>query len=401
MPILDFQIIKKEPCSFARAGKLLTPHGVLETPAFLFCATKGTIKGLSISEIKAQHTPILLGNTYHLMIQPGADLIAQLGGLHKFMGWDGPLFTDSGGYQIFSLGYGSVSSEIKGNRKLSPKQKSLLKISEEGAFFASYKDGKRLFLTPESSIDIQQKLGADLICVLDECTPFHAQASYTENSMRMSHRWALRSLQAFQLSDKGTQGLYGISQGGIYPKLRKESAQFISSHPFFGHAIGGSLGASKPQMYEVIDMALEHLSKERPIHLLGIGGIRDIFKGVEKGIDTFDCVSPTRIGRHGCALIKANYWDNAQESFHSREFINLFKSCFKEDPRPIDETCKCTTCALYSRAYLHHLLKAKELLAMSALTLHNVYYMNRLMRAIRNSIHQNSFAHLISEWICP
>lgn len=381
----------------ARVGTITTPHGVIETPAFLFCATKGAIKGMSVAEIKAQNTQILLSNTYHLMLQPGADRVAALGGIHRFMGWNGPVFTDSGGYQIFAFNHGGVSCEIKRSGS-APRKKQVSRISEEGAEFISYIDGRKHLLTPEESIEVQRKLGADLICIFDECTPFHETRAYTEASTRMSHRWALRSLQAFQRHDDGRQALYGIVQGGVYPDLRRESAELISSLPFFGRAVGGCLGATPAQMYEVVGMSLEHLSRKGPIHLLGIGGINDILAGVSMGIDTFDCVSPTRLGRHGGALITPAYWDDANEEPHERESINLHKACFRDDPRPIDASCPCETCQHYSRAYLHHLLKAKELLGMQALVLHNMRFMNRFMSAIRDSIRTNTFANVRANW---
>lgn len=382
----------------ARTGQIFTAHGVLETPAFLFCATHATLKGLAVDSIKGAGTQILLSNTYHLMLQPGSELIAELGGIHRFMGWDGPVFTDSGGYQIFSLHHGSVSDEIKGKRR-NMSSFPPVKVTEEGALFVSHRDGKRHHLTPEKSLQVQAQLGSDLICVLDECTPLHMTRRQTEKSMHLSHRWAQRSLRAFEQYGQGHQGLYGIVQGGIYPDFRSESTDYISNMPFFGHAIGGSLGATKAQMSEVVDMALEGGKLySRPIHLLGIGGVEDIFQGVAKGIDTFDCVSPTRLGRHGGALIQPHYWEDAQEDHRVKNHINLWKSCFRTDPRPIDASCPCATCAVYSRAYLHHLLKAKEILALTALTLHNVVFMNRLMDAIRRGIASHSLPAVRALW---
>ena len=239
------------------------------------------------------------------MIQPGEDTVEKLGGLHKMMNWNGPMLTDSGGYQIFSFGYGSVAEEIKGNRKQSGLNKTNgVKITEEGAMFRSYFDGSKQFLTPERSIQIQKKLGADLILVLDECTPFHVSEKYTKKSMDMSHRWAMRSLAEFNKINDGSQQLYGIIQGGIYPHLRKESCEFVNSQAFFGNAVGGSLGQNKEQMHEVVGIAMATLNRDRPTHLLGIGGVADIFNGVRYGIDTFDCVHPTRLARHGGALMK-------------------------------------------------------------------------------------------------
>ncbi len=396
--MLAFSIYKNT--SSGRRGCIHTPHGTVETPAFLFCATKATLKGLPLEAILAHNTQILLSNTYHLMVQPGSELVKKAGGIHRFMGWSGPVFTDSGGYQIFSLGHGSVSQEIKGQRGKHPNNlRSLTKITEDGAFFHSYVNGKKYFLSPESSITIQQNIGADLICVLDECTPFHVHRTYTERSMERSHRWAQRSLREFQKTDTGIQGLYGIVQGGIYDDLRKKSAEYINELPFFGHAIGGSLGKNKEQMYHVVGTTMQHLSLHRPIHLLGIGGMEDIFVHVKKGIDTFDCVAPTRLGRHGNALISMEYWNDAQEDFHGRHHIDLSKACFQSDFRPISSTCSCWTCSSYSRAYLHHLIKAKELLALTAITIHNVHTMNTLFSDIRHGIDTDTLPLMEKKWI--
>jgi queuine tRNA-ribosyltransferase len=396
--LFKFDITFRSPQSKARLGHLLTPHGGVDTPAFIFCATKAAIKGATPQDMKRENTQIILSNTYHLMLQPGSDLVAKMGGLHQFMGWDGPMLTDSGGFQIFSLGHGSVAEEVKGRRQ-SSRPKSLLKITEEGATFKSYIDGKMHTLTPEKSIQVQRGLGADLILVLDECTPFHVDKSYTERSMLLSHRWAERSLKEFQKGPEEIQALYGITQGGVYPDLRKISADFINSHPFFGHAVGGSLGANKDQMEEVVQMAMEPLDPTRPVHLLGIGGIRDIFYGVTQGIDTFDCVHPTRLARHGGALVPVAVWEDMSEDPKGKEHINLRNARFREDPRPIDKTCGCQTCHTMSRSYLHHLLKAGELLVMQALTIHNVHFMNRLLSSIRKAIREGTLEEERKKWV--
>ncbi len=387
----------------ARTGIISTAHGDIHTPSFLFCATHASLKGLSVDQIRSVQTPVLLSNTYHLMVQPGSELIQSLGGLHRFMSWDGPIFTDSGGYQIFSLFHGSVSEEIKGKRRAAGKiTLPPVKVSEEGALFVSHRDGRRMMLTPERSVQVQRHLGSDLMCVLDECTPLHMTKSQTERSMHLSHRWAQRSLDAFQADEPSHQGLYGIVQGGVYPDLRQISVNETASKPFFGHAIGGSLGDSVTQMREVVAMAMAsgQLS-QRPIHLLGIGGIDDIFYGVQQGIDTFDCVAPTRLGRHGGALVQPHYWNDASQDPAPKHHINLWNACFQKDQRPIDATCPCPTCRSYSRSYLHHLLKAKELLALSALTLHNVCFMNRCMSAIRDSIENNCINTTWAQWSMP
>lgn len=393
-PNFDFSILKKSSKNRARLGLLKTPHGVVETPAFIFCATKAAIKAVSPADMKAAGTQFILSNTYHLMIQPGAETIAKLGGIHRFMGWNGPMLTDSGGFQIFSLGHGSVADEIKGRRG-NTGNKSLLKITEEGALFRSYLDGRMHLLTPEKSIEIQRNIGADLIVVLDECTPFHVDKAYTRKSMEMSHRWGKRSLDDFLQKNDGSQALYGIVQGGVYEDLRIESCDFVNSQPFFGQAIGGSLGADKAQMSEVVAMAASQLNPERPIHLLGIGGVTDIFDGVEQGIDTFDCVHPTRLARHGGALVRPCHLPEGKNSDH----INLLNSIFRLDEGPIEADCPCQVCQQHSRAYLHHLLKAKELLAAQLITIHNVAFMNRLLLAIRKAIQTDSLIEEKKLWV--
>jgi len=390
-PRFDFTIQASDPNSLARVGYLTTPHGGLETPAFIFCATRAAMKAATPADLVASGTQIILSNTYHLMLQPGSELIARQGGLHKFCGWNGPMLTDSGGFQIFSLGHGSVADEIKG-RGSPNRPQTLLKITEEGARFRSYIDGQLHMLTPERSIQIQRELGADLIVVLDECTPFHADKAYTGRSLSMSHRWGKRCMDEFARGyDKGNdqQALYGIIQGGVYEDLRQEAADFVNSQPFFGHAVGGTLGGDKAQMQEVVAYATRNLKRDRPIHLLGIGGISDILSGVEQGIDTFDCVAPTRMARHGGALLpKAD-----------KERINLNNACFREDPNPLWDECLCYCCKNFSRAYLHHLLKSKEILAMQLVTIHNISVMNRLLRDIRHAIPQGKLAEVKRKWL--
>lgn len=389
-PNFSFDIHKKSTGSKARLGTIHTPHGQVQTPAFIFCATKGAIKGTTIRDVREAGTQIILSNTYHMMLQPGPDTIRQLGGLHKFMGWEGPMLTDSGGFQIFSLGHGSVAAEVKG-RRLSHRPKTLLEISEEGARFKSYLDGKSHLLTPELSIKVQHALGPDLVVVLDECTPFHVDKTYTEKSLLLSHRWALRSLDAFKRINDGSQALYGISQGGVYPDLRKVTADFLNTQPFFGHAVGGSLGANETQMNEVVEAAMEPLRPDRPVHLLGIGGIRDIFNGIKQGIDTFDCVHPTRLARHGGALVTPALYDKGH--------LNLKNAQFKFDDGAIEDGCPCHTCANHSRAYIHHMLRAKELVALQLLTIHNIAFMNRLLASIRQAIETDTLDTLEKKWL--
>lgn len=382
-----FAVAARDPASHARTGRLTTPHGTIETPAFLFCGTKASVKGVGPEALRAAGTDIILANTYHLMIQPGADTVAALGGLHRFMGWDGPMLTDSGGFQIFSMGHGSVADEVKGRRR-QDRPATLIRITEEGARFRSYLDGRALFLSPEASIDIQRQLGADLIVQLDECTPFHVDRDYTARSMEMSMRWGDRCVAQHARHDDGRQALYGIIQGGVHPDLRRESTEYTRDRPFFGTAVGGSLGADKAQMREVVSYCTPYWHPDRPVHLLGIGGIGDIFAGIRLGIDTFDCVSPTRVARHGWALVKGA----------KGERINLRNARFRQDPEPIDRDCPCTTCATFSRAYLQHLLKAQEPLALTLVSVHNIATMTRLMREIRAAIGNGGLDALEREW---
>ena len=389
---MTFDFTSNKSSDHGRLGTLTTPHGVVQTPAFIFCATKAAMKAVTPIQMRNANTQIILSNTYHLMLQPGSETVAKLGGLQKMTGWNGPMLTDSGGFQIFSLGHGSVANEVKG-RRMSTRPKTLLKISEEGAKFKSYIDGRTYFLTPEESIRVQRNLGADLIVVLDECTPFHVEKSYTRESMRMSHRWGLRSLKEWQDHDNGSQKLYGIVQGGIYPDLRKESCDFVNENNFFGIAVGGSLGASKQQMHEVVSMTMNLVRKDRPIHLLGIGGVSDIFEGVRNGIDTFDCVHPTRLARHGGALVKPQNNPNPK-----REHINLRNSFYANDNQPIEPNCTCETCSFASKGYIHHLLKAQELVAMTLISIHNIHFINKLMQSIRQALSDDTLDDCQKYW---
>ena len=383
----------------ARIGRLATPHGDIETPAFIFCATKAAIRVATPDQIRAEGTQIILGNTYHLMLQPGAEIVARHGGLHRMTGWHGPMLTDSGGFQIFSLGHGSVAEEIKGNRKTA-RDPTLLEITEQGATFRSYLDGSVQFLTPEGAIQIQRDLGADIVLVLDECTPYHVDREYTARSMARSHRWAQRGLEEFQrhtAGSAGPQALYGIVQGGVYDDLRRESAEFALAQPAFGHAVGGCLGGSEAEMHEVVGLAMGTLDDKRPVHLLGIGGVRDLWSGVAKGVDTFDCVSPTRLARHGSALMRPHVGGQKPD----RDHINLRNARFREDLGSLDPECDCYTCRTFTRSYLHHMVKASEILAMQLLAIHNIAFINRVMRTVREAIRTDRFAETMREWVSP
>ena len=375
-----FEVTKRSATTRARRGLLTTPHGTIETPNFIFCATKAAMKCVLPEQLAELGVDIILSNTYHLNIQPGAEIVEQHGGLHNFMQWKGPMLTDSGGFQIFSLGAGSSSNEIKGKRTEGRAQ-TLLKITEEGANFRSYTDGRKLTLTPESATKIQRQLGADMIVQFDECTPYHVDKNYTAKSMRLSQRWGDRSLAEFvRLSDSGEakfpQAMYGVIQGGVHHDLRDESAAYVRDRPFFGTAIGGCLGDQKEMMMEVADWSMQGAHLDRPVHLLGIGGLTDIVQGVDLGIDTFDCVSPTRIARHGWALLPGAPSDR----------INLRNAKFREDQSPLNPLIPCRYSQNYSRAYIHHLLRAGEILALQILSLHNIATMVQHLKTIRATI---------------
>ncbi len=387
-PGFGFDIAARDPSSRARAGRLHTPHGSISTPAFIFCATKGAIKAAGVDQLAAVDAEIILANTYHMMIQPGADLVESMGGLHRFTGWDGPMLTDSGGFQIFSLGQGSDTKEIKNSRS-GARTPLLTELNEDGATFRSPRDGAYHTLTPETSIGIQRQLGADMIVVLDECTPFHVDRDYTARSLAMTHRWGDRSLTEFERGHDGRQALYGVIQGGIYADLRQEGADFVASRPFFGYAVGGCLGDHGDQLFEIVDHATGRLTDDRPVHLLGIGGVRDIWEGVARGIDTFDCVAPTRIARHGWAL-------HGDADNHR---INLRNARYRDDKEPLEVTCRCPACRRHSRAYIHHLLKAREILAIQLLTVHNMAFMTRLMATVRAALLSGRFDEARTRWL--
>jgi queuine tRNA-ribosyltransferase len=383
--------------SRARLGCIRTPHGEIQTPAFIFCATNGAIKAVTAEDMRLENTQIILSNTFHLM--SFSPQIKKLGGLASMSGWRGPTLTDSGGYQVFSMGHGSVAEEIKGNRRF-PGKSSNVKITEDGVVFKSCVSGESLFLSPERSIEIQKEIGADLIVAFDECTPYHVDRSYTEMSMHRSHRWEKRSLirfgelEAQEPESTYPQAIYGIVQGGVYEDLRKESCDFVNNELFFGQAVGGSLGASTQQMRDVINITMQNLRTDRPTHLLGIGRVNDIFDGVELGIDTFDCVHPTRIARHGGALVKCG--DPKSET---REHINLKNSAYMDDESPIEADCPCQTCQRYSRGYIHHLIKKREILSHLLIARHNVRFMNNLMEDIRHGIATATLPVVRHKWL--
>jgi queuine tRNA-ribosyltransferase len=365
----------------ARAGVLRTAHGEVPTPAFVPLASTATVKTLAAGEVAELGFRMVLGNTFHLFIQPGAELIAELGGLHEFMGWDGAIVTDSGGYQVFSMGHGSVAEEIKRSRGDRPSM--VLSIEEEGVRFRSYLDGGERFMGPETSMEVQARLGSDVALAFDECTPFHAERDYTARSMERTHRWLDRCIAWHSEHAPGDRLLFGIVQGGVHEDLRAESAAYVGAAVVDGVAIGGSLGRSKEQMREVVGWSLKGLGEERPRHLLGIGDVDDILHAVGAGIDLFDCATPTRLARHGTALV--------QEPGR-RWRLDLTKAEQRSSREPIAAGCPCPACTEHTRAYLHYLLRARELTGMRLLTLHNLTFMERLMRGLREAIAAGRYA---------
>ncbi|MBA2644925.1 MAG: tRNA guanosine(34) transglycosylase Tgt [Solirubrobacterales bacterium] len=383
----SFDIHHRDPGSAARSGTLRLQHGEVRTPAFVPLATKGVVKTLEVGEAGDLGFDMVLGNTFHLFLTPGHDLIRRMGGLHRFMRWDGPVITDSGGFQVFSMGHGTVADEIKGRSGQSgqrpagdqaPRAGAILSIAEEGVAFRSYLDGSKRFMAPETSMEVQAALGSDIALVFDECMPFHVSRDYTARSTERTHRWLDRCLTWHAEHSPDWQGVYGIVQGGVHEDLRRESAQAVAARDSFGIAIGGSLGQDKAEMYQVVDWAVQELPDERPRHLLGIGDVDDLLRGVELGIDTFDCAMPTRIGRHGMAVIPDP---------DRRWRVDLYKSRWKTADEPLLEGCPCPACERgYSRAYLHYLLHAREMTVQRLLTLHNLAYLQALMTAMRAAL---------------
>ncbi|KKQ38054.1 MAG: Queuine tRNA-ribosyltransferase [Candidatus Levybacteria bacterium GW2011_GWB1_37_8] len=415
-----FEILKKDKKSKARVGKITTAHGIIETPAFVAVGTQATVKGLSPKDLQETGVQVLFGNTYHLHLRPGEDLVKDFGGLAKFMSWNGPTITDSGGFQVFSLGQRKIKI-LQGDEEA-----NLVKITEDGVEFRSHIDGSKHFFTPEISIEIQKKLGADIILAFDECAPQPSDHDYTKEAMERTHKWALRSLAAFKSEIRSTksetnsnvqnpnnktvsnfdirysnfyhnwqQALYGIIQGGVYRDLREESAKFISALPFDGIAIGGvAVGESKKEMREAVDWSYPFLPEDKPRHLLGIGEIDDIFDVIERGMDTFDCVIPTRFGRYGIVFV-----DPPVGNLKNRFRIDLNKVVFAKDAGPISKTCSCYVCTNFTKGYIHHLVRAQELLAYRLASYHNMFFINNLVKKIRESILEDKFQELKRNWL--
>ncbi|MFD2264018.1 tRNA guanosine(34) transglycosylase Tgt [Lacibacterium aquatile] len=339
-----------------RRGRLHTAHGVVETPVFMPVGTAGTVKGMLPESVKATGASIILGNTYHLMLRPGAERVAALGGLHKFMNWSGPILTDSGGYQVMSL-------------------TDLRKMSEEGVTFRSHIDGKQWKLTPERSTEIQHLLDATITMAFDECTPYPATEELAKTSMELSMRWAKRSRDAFQA--RTGYGQFGIVQGSVYPDLRYRSIDALTELDFEGYAVGGlAVGEGQEMMFKVLDFTMPRMPQEKPRYLMGVGKPSDIVGAVQRGIDMFDCVLPTRSGR-------------TAQAFTRRGTINVRNARHAEDTRPLDVDCACPTCTQYQRGYLHHLFKAEEMLGAILLTWHNIHYYQELTADLRRAIEED------------
>lgn len=386
----SFKIIHKDKKSKARAGVIKTYHGDVKTPAFVPVGTKATVKGLTPQDLKEAGVQLLFGNTYHLHLRPGEEIIENFGGLGKFMSWDGPTITDSGGFQVFSLGQMKLTQEGEET------EVKIVDIKDDGVMFRSHIDGSEHLFTPEISIEIQKKLGADLILAFDECAPHPSSHKYTKEAMERTHKWAVRSLKAHRRhKGRRQQALYGIIQGGVYKDLREESAKFISGLDFDGIAIGGvSVGESKKEMRDAIDWSYPFLPDDKPRHLLGIGEIDDIFDVIERGMDTFDCVIPTRFGRYGIVFVSS-----PEGNMKNRFRIDLNKVVFSKDPDPISNNCSCYVCKTFTRAYIHHLFRSQELLAYRLASYHNMFFVNNLVKQIRNAILEKKFQELKKEWI--
>lgn len=353
MYAVKYELQKVCAQSGARAGVIHTPHGDIETPVFMPVGTLATVKTMTPEELKEVGSQIILSNTYHLFLRPGEDLIKEAGGLHKFMNWDKPILTDSGGFQVFSL---------SSNRK----------ITEEGVEFRSHLNGEKLSLNPEKAMQIQNDLGSDIIMAFDECAPYPADRDYIINSMNRTYRWLKRCKEAHKNTDK--QALFGIIQGGMYKDLREESAKQITSVDLPGYAVGGlSVGEPKPLMYEILEHTTQFMPEDKPRYLMGVGSPDDLVEGVIRGIDMFDCVLPTRIARNGTAMT-------------SEGKVVVRNATYARDFSPLDHECDCYTCKNYTRAYIRHLVKCNEILGARLISYHNIYFLHKLMKDIRQAI---------------
>ncbi|HEX6547375.1 MAG TPA: tRNA guanosine(34) transglycosylase Tgt [Candidatus Dormibacteraeota bacterium] len=386
--VLGFTVLAQDGA--ARRGVIETAHGRLETPGFFAVATRAALKGVDPTAAQRAGLQALICNSFHLFLQPGAEAVAAAGGLHRFMGWDGVLATDSGGFQVFSLRHGQVADEVKGRRRLPASDEDpaeAVKVDEEGAVFRSYLDGARHRFTPENNMELQRSLGADILFCLDECTPFHVPETYTRAATERNLRWARRCREAFEgLGMAERQALYGIVHGGVYAEQRRAAAAGIVELGFEGIGIGDCLGETKADWYQVVDWVCPLLPDDRPRHLLGVGEPDDLVEGALRGIDTFDCAMPTRIARHGQALVLGR-----------RRFRLDLASVAARGDGPLGEGCDCATCARFSRAYVSHLYRAREPLAIPLLAEHNLRFTARLLERVRDAISAGRLAELRRE----
>ena len=359
--MFKYEVIKEEKNTGARLGKITTDHGEIETPIFMPVGTQATVKSMDQDDLKKMNAQIILGNTYHLYLRPGIEIMKKAGGLHKFMNWDRPILTDSGGFQVFSLG-------------------DLRKISEEGVEFQSHLDGSRHFMTPEKSIEIQNIIGSDIMMCFDECAPADADYEYTRKSMEMTSRWAARCKDAHARPDE--QALFGIVQGGMFEDLRARSAHDLVAMDFPGYSIGGlSVGESKDTMFHLLDTTVPLLPKDKPRYLMGVGSVDALIEGVIRGVDMFDCVLQTRIARNGTAMT-------------SQGKVVVRNAGYADDFSPLDPECDCPVCQNYSRAYIRHLIKCNEILGARLLTYHNLYFTLKLMEKVREAIRSDTLLDL-------
>jgi queuine tRNA-ribosyltransferase len=366
-----FEILHQSRKSKARVGKIHTPHGIINTPNFVAVGTNGTLKALDNHTVTSIGLELMFCNTYHLLLQPGPDVVQQGGGLHRFIQRDMPIITDSGGFQVFSLAYGSVANELK-SRGTKKADGSVLKITEDGVLFRSYRDGSKVLLTPETSIQAQKKLGADIIIPLDELPPYHIDKKVLIQSLERTHRWEERSLHE-HLKNPQSQAIYAVVHGGVDEELRNKSCDVLSSLPFDGFAIGGSLGKTKQELFSLLEYVPMRLDRTKPNHLLGIGDLESIDKAVGFGIDTLDSSYPTKAARHAIAIT-------------SKGPLNITKGEMRTCFEPLDKECRCPTCQKFTVAYLHHLFKAKEMTAYTLASIHNVYQMVKIMENYRQRI---------------
>jgi queuine tRNA-ribosyltransferase len=374
MTKFHFELIHRSKTSRARVGRIHTPHGIIDTPNFVAVGTNGTVKALDNSFLHDIGLQLMFCNTYHLLLQPGTEVVRKAGGLHQFINRKLPIITDSGGFQVFSLAYGSVADELK-SRGTKKQGGSVLKITEEGVLFRSYRDGSKVLLTPETSIAAQKDLGADIIIPFDELPPYHIAPDALKRSLDRTHRWEQRSLEAHKRNPQG-QAMYAVVHGGIDPDLRKQSCEFLKNLPFDGFAIGGSMGKTKEEMHTLLSHTMPLIPEEKPNHLLGIGDLPSIERSIPLGIDTFDSSYPTRAARHGILLTKQGD-------------LNITKAENSVKFSPIEKDCSCPTCTRFTLAYLHHLFKAREMTGMSLATAHNLHYMVQLMQRYREAILEN------------